>query len=215
AKRTAGRDATQAKIGDYFAACMDEAAVEARGLAPLRPSLDRIAAIATRLDLAAALAQLHLSTGDSGLLFGSGSGQDYSDATRVIAFASAGGLGLPDRDYYVKDDEHSREIRAKYVEHVARTLALLGEGAAEARADAEVVMRIETALAKASLTRVEERDPYKLFHKVDRVGLAHLAPAFDWDAYLKGLGIAKVESFNVTQPAFFEELERTLEHERT
>ena len=213
AKPATRRDATQAKIGDYFAACMDEAGVEAGGNAPLAPYLDRIAALDSKLGLAPLLAELHLATGDSGLLFGFGSGQDYADATRVIAFASAGGLGLPDRDYSTKDDERSNEIRAKYVGHVARTFALLGDAPATAKPEADDVMRIETALAKATLTRVDERDPYKLFHKMDREKLARLTPAFDWDAYLRGIGLAKLDTFNVTQPAFFEALERVLETE--
>ncbi len=113
AKDTKGRDATQQKIGDYFAACMDEGAVEKRGIEPLQPYLDRVDAMKSKADLAAVLAQLHLATGDGGPLFGFGSGQDFSDATRVIAFASAGGLGLPDRDYYVKDDVRARRRCAR------------------------------------------------------------------------------------------------------
>ncbi|HSN21071.1 MAG TPA: M13 family metallopeptidase N-terminal domain-containing protein, partial [Usitatibacter sp.] len=199
AKRTRGRDATQAKIGNYFAACMDEDAVEARGNAPLAPFLARIAALASRLDLAPLLADLQLATGGGDIFFGFGSGQDYADATKVIAFANAGGLGLPDRDYYVKDDERSREIRAKYVAHVARTFELLGDAPDAAKPEAETVMRIETALARASLARVDRRDPYKLFHRMDRAALAHLAPAFDWDAYLRALGLPRLDAFNVTE----------------
>ncbi|HET9471189.1 MAG TPA: M13 family metallopeptidase N-terminal domain-containing protein, partial [Usitatibacter sp.] len=204
ARRPAGRNANQARIGDYFAACMDEEAVEKRGIAPLRGALAKIDRIAKRRDLAPVLADLHLATGDAGLFFGFGSGQDYADATRVIAFASAGGLGLPDRDYYLKDDERSKELRAKYVAHVARTFGLLGEGDADAQAHAAAVMRIETALAAATLSRVDQRDPYKLFHKMDRAGLEGLVPAFDWKAYLARLGAARVKAFNVTQPAFFQ-----------
>jgi endothelin-converting enzyme/putative endopeptidase len=213
AKRTKGRDATQAKIGDYFAACMDESAVEARRNAPLAPILARIAELPDKLALAPLLGDLHLATGSSGLFFGFGSGQDYANATRVIAFANAGGLGLPDRDYYLRDDERFREIRGKYAAHVARMFGLLGESPGAAKADAGVVMRIETALARASLSRVDRRDPYKLFHKVDRAALARLTPAFDWDAYLRALGLAKLDAFNVSQPAFFAAFERVLEDE--
>ncbi|HUI99471.1 MAG TPA: M13 family metallopeptidase [Usitatibacter sp.] len=213
AKPGRGRDATQAKIGDYFAACMDEDAAQARGKAPLERYLGSIAALDSRTALAPLLARLQLDTGDAGLFFGFGSGQDYADATRVIAFASTGGLGLPDRDYYVRDDERSREIRAKYAAHVARTFILLGDAPDRARAEADDVMRIETALAQATLTRVERRDPYKLFHKMDRAALARLTPAFDWDAYLRGIGLARLDTFDVTQPAFFEAFERVLETE--
>ena len=99
-------------------------------------------------------------------LFGFGSNQDFEDSSRVIAFASAGGLGLPDRDYYVKDEPKMREIRERYVAHMARMFELLGDDAETAAAEAQTVMNIETALAKASLTQVEKRDPYKLFHKM-------------------------------------------------
>jgi endothelin-converting enzyme/putative endopeptidase len=213
AKRTGGRDATQAKIGDYFAACMDEAAVEARGNAPLEPWLARIAGLRSRLEIAPLLADLDLALGSGGFFFGFGSGQDYGDAKKVIAFALAGGLGLPDRDYYTREDERSKEIRAKYVAHVARMFGLLGESESAAQAHAADVMRIETALAHATLTRVDRRDPYKLYHGMDRAALARLTPAFDWDAYLRGIGLAKLGSFNVTEPAFFEAFERVLETE--
>ena len=117
------------------------------------------------------------------MLFGFGSNQDFADSTRVIAFATAGGLGLPDRDYYIKTDAKSEETRAKYLEHVAKMFELGGETPAKAKADAQTVMAIETALAKASLTRVEQRDPYKLFHKMTAAQLQALTPSFHWATY--------------------------------
>jgi endothelin-converting enzyme/putative endopeptidase len=211
AQKTRGRDATQQKIGDYFASCMDESAVESRGVEPLRPYLERIEAMASKRDLAATLASLHLATGDDGFFFSFGSGQDFSDATRVIAFAAEGGLGLPDRDYYLKDDARSKQMREKYAAHVARMFELLGDTADVVQAEAATVMRIETALAKASLTRVENQDPYNLFHKMGRAGLHGLAPALDWDAYLKDMGLPRVAVFNVTQPEFLREVDRQVE----
>jgi len=208
AKKTAGRTANEQKIGDYFAACMDEAAVEQLGFRPLAPTLDRIAALSSSKQLAPLLATLHMETQDAGFFFGFGSNQDFESSSSVIAFADAGGLGLPDRDYYVKDDERSQAIRTQYVEHVARMLQLLGEGADEARAHAATVMEMETALAKASLTRVERRDPYQLFHKMDLRALQALTPTFDWRVYFRGSGLAKVGPINVTQPRFYAELER-------
>jgi putative endopeptidase len=208
AKDTQGRTATQALIGDYFAACMDEAAAEKRGAAPLKPFLDRIDALKSRNELAALLGSLHLATADDGLFFGFGSDQDYSNSTQVIAFASSGGLGLPDRDYYLKDDDKSKEIRAKYLAHVAKMFELLGDAPDAAKAHAQKVMEMETALAKASLTRVERRDPYKLFHKMDLKGLQALTPGFDWREYLKAAGLRQLDTFNVTEPAFYQELER-------
>ena len=128
---------------------------------------------------------------------------DFADATQVIASAAAGGLGLPDRDYYTKTDDKSKDIRSKYVEHVARMLELTGESKAEAARHAKVVMEVETALAKASLTRVEQRDPYKLFHKMTPAQLTALAPSFGWTRYLADYDLGKVATINVTEPAFF------------
>jgi endothelin-converting enzyme/putative endopeptidase len=211
ATRTRGRDAVQQKIGDYFAACTDEAAIESRGAAPMKPYLDRIAAMKTKRDLPATLARLHLDTGDGGFFFGFGSGQDFGDSLQVIAFASAGGLGLPDRDYYLKEDDRSRDIRAKYVAHITRMFELLGESAEAAGRDAATVMAIETELARASLDRVARRDPYKLFHKVDAKGLAAMTPGFDWHRYLAAVGLPRAKDFNVTQPEFFKALSGELE----
>ncbi|HEU4374468.1 MAG TPA: M13 family metallopeptidase N-terminal domain-containing protein, partial [Telluria sp.] len=164
AKQTAGRSAIQQKTGDYFAACMDEKAIEARGAQPLQNYFDRIDAMRSLRDLPAVLARLQLALADDGLFFAFGSGQDYGDATRVIAFANGGGLGLPDRDSYLKTDAKSADIRAKYVVHIGKMFELLGDSAAQARQNAATVMRIETALAKATLSRVDKRDPYKLYH---------------------------------------------------
>ncbi|MEO7649772.1 MAG: M13 family metallopeptidase, partial [Bryobacteraceae bacterium] len=140
-------------------------------------------------------------------LFTFGSGQDFGDATRVIAFASAGGLGLPDRDYYVKSDPKSTGIREKYLLHVQRMLELAGGSAESSSAGARIVMEIETAFAKASLTRAEKRDPYKLFHRLTRKQLQALTPSFRWDLYLAAAGIPGIAELNVTEPAFFQQLE--------
>jgi putative endopeptidase len=206
AKRQDGRSVSQQKIGDYFGACMDERAIEARGAAPLKPYFDQIAGLRSQRDLPRVLAKLHLALADQGLYFGFGSSQDYGDSSRVIAFAVAGGLGLPDRDSYLKMDERSKDIRAKYVAHIANTFKLLGDTPEQAQREAARVMEIETALAKASLSRVDKRDPYKLFHKVDAKGLQALTPGFDWQAYLDELGQGKQTTFNVTEPAFFKAL---------
>jgi endothelin-converting enzyme/putative endopeptidase len=206
-RKNAGRAPHQQKIGDHFASCMDEAAVEKLGARPLKPYLDRIAAVKSKAELPALIARLHLATGDSGFFFGFGSNQDFEQSTQVIAFAAAGGLGLPDRDYYANTDAKSREIKAQYVDHVMRMFELLGDKPDDAGYRARKVLEIETVLALASLTRVERRDPYKLFHKMDRKGLAALMPQFGWDAYLRTLGLAHLATFNVTEPAFFKELQ--------
>lgn len=210
ASKTAGRNATQQKIGDYFAACMDEAAVERRGVRPLKPYLDRIAALKSKREIPALVAHLHLATGDSGFFFGFGSNQDFADSTRVIAFATAGGLGLPDRDYYANTDGKSRDIQAAYRAHVARMLELLGDAPEEAKGRARRIYDIENVLALASLKRADRRDPYKLFHEVDRKGLEALMPQFGWGAYLRALGLEGLETFNVTEPAFFKDLQNQL-----
>lgn len=206
ATKTTGRNASQQKTGDYFGACMDEAAIEKLGVAPLKPYLDRIVAINGKQDLPKALAYLHLMTADDGLFFGFGSNQDFADSTKVIAFAAGGGISLPDRDYYLKDDDKSKDIRAKYLAHVAKMFELIGDAPAAAASNAAKVMEIETALASATLSRVDRRDPYKLFNKVDYQGLQALTPGFDWAVYMQGIGLKKLNTFNVTEPAFFKEL---------
>jgi putative endopeptidase len=202
-----GATASERKIGDYFAACMDEAAIEKAGEAPLEPELAEIAGLGSKRDLAAYLGRKHLTLLGAGLAFGFGSNQDFEDSTRVIAFAAAGGLGLPDRDYYTKTDPKSEEIRRAYVAHVARMLELIGEPKAQAETDSQTVMAMETALAKASLTRVERRDPYKLFHKLDRAELRALTPDFDWDVYFHQQGVDDVKITNVTEPDFYKALD--------
>src|SRR5215471_15067890 len=209
-KPTANRSANQKKIGDFFSSCMDETAMEKAGLSPLQPELDAIRSLQKISDLSPLLARLHLASAQGSALFGFTSQQDYADSNRVIAFAMADGLGLPDRDYYTKSDPKSQETREKYVEHVARTFQLLGDRAASADTEARTVMDIETALAQASLTRVEKRDPYKLFHKLSGRDLAKLTPTFNWSAYWKGLGIPAQAEINVTEPKFFEEADHLL-----
>ncbi|HEV6965426.1 M13 family metallopeptidase [Roseateles sp.] len=199
-----GRSANQARLGDYFAACMDEGAVQAAGIKPLQPWLERIAGLKDKRALPALLAELQLAAGNDRLFFGFSSGQDYADATRQIAFASAGGLGLPDRDYYLKHDDKTAKVRAAYEAHVARTFELLGEAPEAARASARAVLATETALARASLSKVDKRDPYKIFHAVDARGLQALTPGFDWAAFQAALGTPPAQArYNVTEPAFF------------
>ncbi|WP_077032935.1 M13 family metallopeptidase [Pelomonas sp. KK5] len=205
----ATRNANQARMGDYFAACMDEAAANKAGLAPLAPMLARIDALADKKQLPTLLAALHLATAGDRFFFGFGANQDFADSTRVIAFATGGGISLPDRDYYTDDTDKARTLREQYAAHVARSFELAGSDAAQAKAAATTVMAIETALARATLTRVDKRDPYKTFHKVDAKGLQALTPHFDWAAYRKALGVAPgLKVYNVTEPAFFKALDK-------
>jgi len=208
-KQKSGRDADQQKIGDYFGACMDEAAVNKLGAKPLEQYLKEIAALKSTKDLPPVLAHIHLSV-EGAPFFNFSSNQDFENSSQVIAFASHGGLSLPDRDYYTKDDAHSEELRAKYVAHVARMFQLLGDKPDVAKTEADTVMRIETALAKPQLTRVERRDPHKLLHKMNATELQALTPRFDWAVYIKDIGLPPQQTFNVTQPEFYKELDHQL-----
>jgi putative endopeptidase len=210
AAKSADRTAAQQQIGDYFAACMDETTVNKLGLAPLRAALDSIDNLKSIRELPALLSRLQLALGGSGLFFYFGSNQDFADSSQVIAFAGAGGLGLPDRDYYTKDDDKSATIRKQYAAHVANMFVLLGDSPQEAKREAEVVMRMELSLAKESLTLVERRDPHKLFHKVNAQELQALTPAFDWSAFLHESALGSLNSFNVTEPKFYQALDALL-----
>ena len=204
------RNGNEAKIGDYFQSCMNEPAIEQAGSKPIQPDLKEIASLKSVENLALYVGAQHHKGIDRGTLFGFGSDQDFDNSSQVIAFASAGGLGLPDRDYYTKADAKSQEIRQRYVEHVGRMFVLLGESAPDAQNDARAVMDIETALAKASLTRTEKRNPYNLKHKVNRADLLHMVPAFDWDGYFDKLKAPEFAVVNVTEPKFFDELNNQL-----
>ena len=205
-----GRTPNQQKIGDFFHACMDEAAVEKAGITPLDPALRQLAALKSLSDLPAFLGRQQLTLFTTTMLFDFGSGQDYANASSVIAFADAGGLGLPDRDYYSKPDAKSQDLRQKYVAHVAEMFRLLGDDPAAAAANAATVMRIETALAASMLTRVERRDPYKNFHKMSLSAFQALTPSFHWDTYFTAVHMPAPRVLNVTQPAFYRALEAQL-----
>ncbi|MGC2112357.1 MAG: M13 family metallopeptidase [Candidatus Korobacteraceae bacterium] len=208
ASTATNRDAVTQKIGDYYAACTDEAAVEKRGAKPLAPDLVEIQGLNDIHNLAPLAARLHLA-GDT-LLFGSGSQQDPDNSDAMIVAVVQDGLGLPDRDYYTKDDAKSKEIRARYLEHVQKMFELLGDSPEVAKKEASTVMRIETAFAKASLTRVERRDPYKITHKMKVGELDALAPNFNWTAYFSTSQIPPFEILNVASPDFLKEMNRQL-----
>jgi putative endopeptidase len=204
------RTPTQQQIGDYFAACMDESVIQQRGAAPLAARLLAIEAMRDLRGLPLLLADLHLATPTSAL-FEFSSGQDLVDSSQVIGFAEAGGLGLPDRDYYTRQDEKSVELRRQYVAHVVRVFKLLGDSETQATRAAAQVLQLESSLARASLTRVERRDPRKQLHRMDRAGLQRLTPHFDWSVYLRALGAGPVQRFNATQPRFLQMLDQQLQ----
>jgi putative endopeptidase len=193
------RRAPEQKIGDYYASCMDEKAIEAKGIEPLNGALDRVASI----DSKAKIADVAALMVDDNVLFRFGSTQDFRDAGQQIAEADQGGLGLPDRDYYLKEDAKSVELRQQYVEHVQKMFELLGEGSEAAKAESETVMRIETALAKGSQTRVERREPKNLDHKMTTADFEKIAPDFQWQVYFTKVGVPALASLNVASPNFF------------
>ncbi|MDP9038393.1 MAG: M13 family metallopeptidase, partial [Acidobacteriota bacterium] len=204
-----GRTPVQQKVGDYFAACMNLEAIDRLGMAPLKPGLARIDGLTTRPALIAAVAGLHHDLPGT-YLFNSGTGQDAVDSSTVIVELGAGGLGLPDRDYYLKTDAKSEEIRGKYRAYIAKLLAMTGEPEAHAKVDADAVLKVETALAKASLTRVERRDPHKTYHKMTLAELKELAPAMDWPVYFRTQGAGEFGSLNVSQPEFMKAVDAEL-----
>ena len=198
----AKRDATAQKIGDYYAACMDEAAAEKRRAAPLEPLFKEIDAVTDKAQLPKLLGRLNRE-GVSGFL-GFGSGQDYQDATRMIAQADQGGWSLPDRDYYLKDSfsDERRDFRA----HVASMFKLAGESAEQAAADAGTVMTLETALAKAAMGRVERREPANVHHKMTLADFQKSTPGFSWKDYTEAMAAPGFAELDVNDPGFFKGL---------
>jgi len=217
AQPAAERNAVTRQIGDFYAACMDEAAVEKRGLAALQPELDAVARIQSAQELAPLVARLQLTYArysyGSSMLFSAGSAQDPDDSEQVIADVDQGGLGMPDRDYYLKDDAKSKETRERYLQHVRKVFELIGDSPEAAQRNAETVMRLETAMAKASLTRVERRDPHKLVHKMKVADLIQLAPNFDWPTYYREMQYPQFATLNVEAPEFVKALNSLLASE--
>ena len=203
------RNTVDQKIGDYYASCTDEKAIDGKGADPLKPSLQRIAKISSKAEIADAAATLV----DDNILFRFESIQDFRDANQVIANTDQGGLGLPDRDYYTKDDAKSVELRKQYLAHVQKMFELLGDKPETAAAEAQTVMRIETALAKGSMTRVERRDPKALDHKMTSAELETLSPEFRWQIYFAKVGMPSLPSLNVTAPTFFKTMSEELQKE--
>ena len=205
----ADRTPPEQKTGDYFAACMDEAAIEAAGVKPVQPALARVAALASVKDAAPLVANLHI-TGAGDPMFRFGSEQDLANSTHVIASVDAGGLALPDRDHYLKTDAKAKELREAYRTHIVRMFELLGEAKPAAEAAAQTVMAIETELARSSLTREARRDPHKVYHRMTLAQLRKIAPAFDWPRYLNASAVSTGTPINVAQPAFFRKLNTLL-----
>ena len=193
------------KVVDYYSACLDESGIEAKGLEPLKPELARIDSLHSKKELPALIAHLHEIGADA--LFGFSQQADFKDASLSIAGVYAGGLGLPDRDYYFKTDPKSVQQRADYEAHIARVLALAGASSEEAAKQAKAVLALETALAKHALSRVQRRDPAAIYHKEPVQALDRLAPHFGWAAYIGDTGAPHFAELNISEPDFVKGLD--------
>ncbi|HBB89057.1 MAG TPA: M13 family peptidase [Blastocatellia bacterium] len=208
AKKSLKTGTNEQKIADYYRSCMDEPGIEGQGVQPIQPELDRIAAINDVAGLQAQIARFHAYRIPA--VFGFGGAQDFKNSTAVIAQAVQGGLGLPDRDYYTKDDQKSRQTREEYAKHVATMFELLGDSPDRAAAEAKTVLSIETKLAENSTTRVQRRDPEANYHPMNRTELSALTPHFDWRNYFDGVGLPTIDKINVGQPDFFKAADKLL-----
>ncbi len=193
------------KAADYYAACMDEEGIEAKALAPIQPRLSKIGALTNKKDIAPLVADLH-SIGVN-VLFRFSSRTDLRDATRQGANVDQGGLGLPDRDYYLKTDARSVELREKYIQHLEKMLSLLGDAPARAAATGRAILAFETKLAEASMDRTARRDPAATDHIMAVNEWRALTPAFDWKAYLAATRAPSFDRLNVAVPDFFKALD--------
>jgi len=202
------RTAVEQKIGDFYESCMDEQAIAKLGVKPLEPELHRIASMRAKDALVGEIVRLHGMGVD--VFFGFGATPDAKNSTQNIAGADQGGLGLPDRDYYLKEDAKSVELRKQYLEHVQKMMQLTGEPSSQAALDAQAVMHIETELAKASLDRVSRRDPDKTYHKMTVAELASLCPSVDWRKYFSDTAAPAFSDLNVSVPDFFRALSTVL-----
>lgn len=208
AAKEAKRTPSEQKIGDYYASCMDEAAINQKGVAVLKPEFDRIAVLKSKDELPALLAHLHRRQIPA--LFAFASGPDFKDAKHVIAQVDQGGLLLPDRDYYLKTDAKSVETQKAYIQHVSNMFKLLGDSPEKAAAEANVVMNIETALAKGAMDQVARREPNNIYHKMTAHEWQALIPLLSWPRYLADIGAPPFTSLNVAAPDFFKALNAEL-----
>ena len=201
-------NANEQKIADFYGSCMDEQKIEAEGIKPLEPELQRIGSISDLLSLEDEIASLHVHRIPA--VFGFGANQDAKDSSQIIAQLAQGGLGLPDRDYYTAGDPKSKATREEYEKHVARTFQLLGDSVEQAAKEASTVMRIETKLAENSSTRVQRRKPEENYHPMTKSELIGLMPDFDWGRYFRNINLPEVGKVNVGQPEFFKAADKLL-----
>jgi len=217
AAQTSNRTDYEQKIGDYWAACMDESGIESAGTRDLKAELERIAQMTNKSQLGDQVAHIHQAVpgawqGDDNqtraALLGFGQQQDFDDATKVVAAIDQGGLGLPNRDFYIKDDAKSKEIRGQYETHISKMLALSGESPEQAAADAKTIVAIETAMAQAQMDNVARRDPKNLNNKMNLEQVQALTPSFDWKHYIEVVEAPPSSPhYLVSSPQFFRSLE--------
>jgi putative endopeptidase len=208
ANANAPAGSNEQKVGDFYASCMDTTAIDAAGTKPIEAELLQIAQIKGPSDVQSVAARLQKN--GVGALFRFTSNQDAKDSTQVIATALQGGLGLPERDYYLREDEKSKRLRDDYEKHVAKMFELLGDAPEKGAAEAATVLTIETSLAKASMPNVDLRDPDKTYHRMKLADAQSLTPNFYWDAYLRVVNHSEVKELNVAQPDFFKALDAQL-----
>ena len=206
-----GRSAVEQKIGDYYSSCMDEKAVDAKGLDALKSELDRISAVKDKTGLIDAIAHVHLIGPNP--LFRFYSSPDLHNADMVIAYVDQGGLTLPDRDYYIKDDAKMAEMRKHLTEYATQMFTLAGRSPQQAADSAQTILRIETALAKASMDRTLRRDPKNRDHKMSRDQAATLASNFYLNRYFTAVGAPSFSDLNVSNPDFFKQVNAVVESE--
>ncbi|MCW8471088.1 M13 family metallopeptidase [Fluoribacter gormanii] len=196
------------KVGDFYYSGMDETSINQLGIKPLQPEFDRIDHLKNLTDLQNEIAHLHQIGVDA--FFNFGSMQDFKNSEEMIAAAMQGGLGLPDRDYYLKDDAKFKQIRTAYINHIAKMFELLGDSPDKAAAEASTVMKLETQMAKASMSQIEQRDPHAIYHIMDRSQLAQVTPDFSWPAYFSAMGQAQIKSINLAMPEYFKDMNKQL-----
>jgi putative endopeptidase len=207
-KEAPGRTPAEQKIGDFYASALDTKTRDAAGIKPLQPLFDRLAAVKDQKGLQEAFAYLASLNVDAP--FGIGAIPDFKNSKQMVAYVGQGGLGLPDRDYYTKQDEKSQKLREAYVAHVAKMFELTGDDAAKAAASAKTVLEIETRLANASLTNVDLRDPSLSYHMMDAAARKEVTPNFAWERYFEVIGRPDITTINVAHPKFFKEVDAML-----
>jgi putative endopeptidase len=208
AKENAPAGTNKQKIADFYGSCMDSSAIDSAGLKPLAAELAAIEAVADRKALEMEIASLQRERVNA--VFRFFSAPDFKDSSRNLAQLSQGGLGMPDRDYYLREDDKSKQLRADYLEHVAKMLELAGDAPEKAAAEAKAVMDLETGLAKASRNRVELRDPDKNYNKMTLEQIGALTPDWSWENYLHTVSAPPLDQANLRQPDFFKEMNREL-----